>query len=145
MGLFPSRTWFIYGRDENDYWIKEPLASTVAKDDDVEFHMGRFKHYVFKLALGKLDHARKIYLYHGHRVVRAVMRDGNLFVEFSTQESADAWTTCKRSHLGKEFDKYFVHKTSADAEETPSTDTEETPAPLKLRFNCIEDSQFAED
>lgn len=142
MGLFPSRTWFIYGRDENDYWIKEPLASTVAKDDDVEFHMGRFKHYVFKLALGKLDHARKIYLYHGRREVKAVMRDGNLFVTFTRQESADAWTTCKRSHLGKEFDKLFVHKTKPENNDDPNDDE---PAAMELRFNCIEDSQFAED
>ena len=50
MGLFISRTWFIYARDDNDRWM-DPLASTVEKDDDIKHHMGRFKHYVFLLAL----------------------------------------------------------------------------------------------
>lgn len=108
MGAFVSRTWFIYARDGDDNWIEEPLASTITHDDDLHFHMGRFKHYVFSLSLGKLTEGiRKIYLYQGRRVARCERFDDKVVVTMSSREAMSAWAECKRSKLGLEFDKRF--------------------------------------
>ena len=107
MGLLVSRTWFIYARDASDRWM-EPLTSTVSNDDNLEFHMGRFKHYVFSLSLGKLTEGiRKIYLYQGRRVARCERFDDKVVVTMSSREAMTAWVECKRSKLGLEFDKRF--------------------------------------
>ena len=72
MGIFLSRTWFIYARDKSDRWM-EPLASTLSNEEDLEFHMARFKHYVFLLGLDNLDaEISKIYLYQNRRVAKCV-------------------------------------------------------------------------
>ena len=42
-----GQTWFMYARDTEDYWIKEPLYSTLEHAEDIDHHMGRFKHKVF--------------------------------------------------------------------------------------------------
>ena len=82
MGLFVSRTWFIYARDSSDNWM-EPLTSTVANDDDITFHMGRFKHYVFLLGLNKLDATiSKIYLYQNRRVAKCHKTEDSIVVDF---------------------------------------------------------------
>ena len=108
MGAFVSSTWFIYARGADDNWLEEPLASTLSRDDDIKFHMGRFKHYVFSLALEKLeDGIQKIYLYQGRRVARAESKDGKIYITFSSSEATTAWSECKRSKLGLEFDKRF--------------------------------------
>ena len=130
MGLFVSRTWFIYARDASDKWM-EPLASTVSNDDDIVFHMGRFKHYVFLLGLGKLDPTiSKIYLYQSRRFARCEKKDGEVCVEFSTKEASDAWLTCKRSKMGRKFDSVY-------------STTEETE--WRHVFSSCPDSQSVED
>lgn len=99
-------TWFMYGRDKNDRWT-DPIYSTVAKADDVEFHMGRFKHKVFEFALDQLDIC-KLYLYHGRtRYVKAWFEEDTLKVQFCSNESKEAWKTCKRSKKGGQFDQRF--------------------------------------
>jgi|MDTG01.1.fsa_nt_gb hypothetical protein len=130
MGAFVSRTWFIYARDENDRWLQEPLASTLTHEDDYSFHMGRFKHFVFKLGLGRLT-SLKIYLYKGFRVAKAVRKAESVDVIFYSKEAAEAWNTCKRSQLGQAFDLEFQEVDQPDA--------------FKHVFNRIEDSQSAED
>tara|TARA_B110000003_G_C16583336_1_gene508908 strand:+ start:973 stop:1368 length:396 start_codon:yes stop_codon:yes gene_type:complete len=113
MGTFVSRTWFIYARGADDNWLEEPLASTISHDDDIKFHMGRFKHYAFSLALGKLEEGiKKIYLYQGRRVARAESSDGKIYVRFSSHEAVVAWSECKRSKLGLEFDRRFDETSS---------------------------------
>ena len=100
-------TWFMYGRDKNDRWA-DPLYSTVAKADDIEFHMGRFKHKLFEFALGELD-ILKLYLYHGRsRRVKAWFEEDTLKIQFTTTEAKNAWNTCKRSKKGLRFDKEFT-------------------------------------
>lgn len=129
MGIFVSRTWFIYARDADDKWIETPLASTVAHEEDVEFHMGRFKHYVFKLALGELDSTiSKIYLYCGTRVAKCIFmkEEKKIYVEFSSAEAASAWDTCKRSKRGLMFDRRF-EETSKEV--------------YKVVFSYLQDSQ----
>ena len=114
MGLFLSRTWFIYARDDNDRWI-EPLTSTLTNEDDVAFHMGRFKHYVFKLGLGELDETiSKIYLYQNRRVAKCVKSDTEIELEFCSKEAADAWSTCKRSKKGRKFDSKYTLSEQTD-------------------------------
>lgn len=130
MGAFVSRTWFIYARDENDRWLKEPLASTLAHEEDCAFHMGRFKHFVFKLGLGRLT-SMKIYLYRGFRVAKAVRRSETVDVIFYSKEAAEAWKTCKRSKLGQAFDLEFQEA--------------EQPDEFNRVFNRIEGSQSAAD
>lgn len=110
MGLFLSRTWFIYARDANDQWM-EPLTSTLAKEDDMNHHMGRFKHYVFLLALGKLDESiSKIYLYQHRRVAKCEILEDGLRIDFSSKEASDAWDACKRSKQGRKFDSVYSFK-----------------------------------
>ena len=114
MGLLVSRTWFIYARDASDRWM-EPLTSTVSNDDNLEFHMGRFKHYVFLLGLGKLDESiSKIYLYQNRRFAKCVRSEDTLTVEFSTAQAAKAWSTCKRSKQGRKFDSVYTLKEQTD-------------------------------
>ena len=116
MGPVISRTWFIYARSKDDKWLDEPLESTLAHEDDIRYHMGKFKHKFFRLALNRLDdNIVKIYLYHGWRVAKCTKHeDGSLTVAFSTREAHNAWLTCKRSRLGLKFDeKYKVSSSDA--------------------------------
>jgi len=114
MGLFVSRTWFIYARDENDRWL-EPLASTLARENDLVHHMGRFKHFVFSLGLGKLDSTiSKIYLYQHRRMAKCVKENNEIKVEFTSIEVANAWTTCKRSKQGRRFDGMYTLKDTTE-------------------------------
>ena len=106
-------TWFMYGRDKNDRWT-DPLYSTVAKADDITFHMGRFKHKVFEFGLGELG-ILKLYLYHGRtRYVKAWFEEDTLKIHFSADESKHAWRTCKRSKKGALFDQQFEPISVAD-------------------------------
>lgn len=103
-----GQTWFMYARDAEDYWIKEPLYSTLEHVDDIDHHMGRFKHKVFMYALGEMDE-HKIYLYHGwQREVKCWFQDDTLKIEFSTERARDSWSTCKRSAKGRKFDSNFT-------------------------------------
>ena len=105
MGPVLSRTWYIYGRDQSDNWIPKPLDSTLAKEEDTVFHMGRFKHQVFLMAL-QLDHmtVTKMYLYRGWRRVKCDKTENAIVLTFSDDEALQAWSTCRRSRLWKLFD-----------------------------------------
>ena len=107
MGQYFSGPWFIYGRDLDDKWIEEPI-STFSKEDDILFHMGRFKHHVFELGLDKMN-IKKIYLYQKFRVIKAFRQDDKIIVVFSSEEATKAWLNCKRSKLGIDFDKIYDH------------------------------------
>lgn len=108
MGASLSRTWFIYGRDKQDKWFEDPIDSTLTKDDDCRYHMGRFKHKVFLFALQQgHQNCSKIYLYQGWRRVKADLTDDALIITFSDTEARDAWDTCRRSKKGNEFDLCF--------------------------------------
>ena len=107
MGQYFSGPWFIYGRDLDDKWIEEPI-SVYSKEADILFHMGRFKHHVFELGLGKMK-IKKIYLYQKFRVVKAFRQDDKIIVVFSSDEAKKAWLNCKRSKLGIDFDKIYDH------------------------------------
>ena len=111
MGPALSRTWYIYGRDLSDNWISEPLNSTLAKEDDTNFHMGRFKHQVYLMALN-LDHIKvtKMYLYHGWRRVKCEKTENLITITFSDNEARQAWSECKRSRLGKLYDSTWKKK-----------------------------------
>tara|TARA_B110000091_G_scaffold213194_1_gene261871 strand:+ start:818 stop:1177 length:360 start_codon:yes stop_codon:yes gene_type:complete len=103
-----GQTWFMYARDTQDYWIKEPLYSTLISPDDIDYHMGRFKHKVFMLGLGELK-VHKLYLYQGWtREVKCWFQEDTLKVEFSTERARASWKTSKRSHKGRKFDSIFT-------------------------------------
>lgn len=102
MGQFVSRTWFIYGRDSEDEWYV--IKSTLVKEDDYKYHMGRFKHVFFEMALERID-TRKIYLYRGWRMVKCEKTSDRIHITFQNKQVVKAWNECKRSHLGKIFDK----------------------------------------
>jgi len=114
MGQVFSRTWFIYGRDHSDNWIDKPLDSTLAKEDDTVFHMGRFKHQVFLLAL-KLAHisVSKMYLYHGWRRAKCEKTESTIVITFSDTEARKAWGESIPSRLQTLFDSTW-EKISAD-------------------------------
>jgi len=109
MGQVISRTWFLYARDKQDNWLTDPIDSTLVKDDDCKYHMGKFKHKVFRFALGQeLEHCSKIYLYQGWRRAKCELTDETCVVTFSDKEALEAWDTCKRSKLGNKFDQHFL-------------------------------------
>ena len=109
MGSLMSHTWFIYGRDKEDRWLDEPLASTLKKSDNIKFHMKRFKYHVFQLGLGYLDSVHKIYLYQGFRVAKCVLKDDDtMTVEFSSEAAKQAWFTCKRPATCRKFDSMYT-------------------------------------
>lgn len=108
MGQLVTRTWFIYARDQQDNWLTDPIDSTIMKDDDCKYHMGKFKHKIFQFALGQeFQHCKKIYLYQGWRRVKCDLQDQACVITFSDTEAKEAWDTCKRSKLGKTFDQHF--------------------------------------
>ena len=114
MGLFVSRTWFIYARDASDSWM-DPLTSTVSNDDNLEFHMALFKHYVFLLGLGQLDETiSKIYLYQNVRYAKCVRSEETITVDFSSLDASSAWTACKRSKKGRKFDSIYTLKEKSE-------------------------------
>lgn len=101
-----SQTWFMYGRDKNDRWTPA-LYHTLANADDIDFHMGRFKHKVFEFALGEMD-IHKLYLYHNWtRHAKAWFEEDTFKIQFSSVAARDSWKTCKRSKRGQSFDKVF--------------------------------------
>jgi hypothetical protein len=115
MGGYLTTTWYTYGRNENDYWLEEPIDSTVAKSENPLHHMGKFKHKVFQLALGeKYTSTPKIYLYQGYRKAKCELTDKSIIVTFSDSESKKAWDTCRRSKLGLKFDEIYKLPTSKE-------------------------------
>jgi len=110
MGSHLSTTWFIYSREENDDWSENPLASTLTHEKDVNYHIGRFKHLVYKMCVGKLQNIRKVYLYHGWRMIKAVMDKNELCLEFTDKATAEKWWESDEECIetgvySKEFDK----------------------------------------
>ncbi len=91
MGSHFSTTWYIYSREENDEWSAEPIASTLAREDDINFHLGRFKHIVFKMGVGQLKNIKKVYLYHGWRMAKAEMTDNEIRLYFRDESIAEKW------------------------------------------------------
>ena len=118
MGPVISRTWFVYARSRDGKWLDDPLESTLAHEDDLEYHMGKFRHKFFRLALDRLNKDKdidKIYLYHGWRVAKCTKHEDNsLTVEFSSKEAHNAWLTSRRSHLGRIFDERYKVSSSDD-------------------------------
>ena len=53
MGLTSSSpSWYIYGRDKQDYWLPNHIDMSVAQETNELFHIGRFKHQVFFNGIG---------------------------------------------------------------------------------------------
>lgn len=102
MGQFVSRTWFIYGRNSQDDWYV--IKSTLSQENDYNYHMGRFKHVFFEMALDRID-TKKIYLYRGWRMAKCERKDDIIYITFQNNQVLKAWDECKRSHLGKIFDR----------------------------------------
>lgn len=111
-----SRTWFVYARSHEGKWLDDPIDSTISREDDMKYHMGKFRHKFFRFALGLLDkNIAKIYLYHGWRIAKCTKnKDNSLTVEFSSIEAHNAWLTSRRSQLGKKFDEKFKVSESDD-------------------------------
>lgn len=106
MGLTPSRSWYMYGRDHQDYWLSKPLELSIARETDVLFHIGLFKHQVLLMALD-LAHVNvsKLYLYNGwQRVAKCEKTDRMLFITFTDSAKTELWSTCTRSRLQNLFD-----------------------------------------
>jgi len=107
MGSSLSTTWYIYSREENDEWSETPIASTLAREDDINYHLGRFKHIVYKMGVGKLNSIQKVYLYHGWRIVKATLEKNELRLEFTDKTTAEKWWESDEECDGvfsKEFD-----------------------------------------
>lgn len=103
-----SQTWFMYARDKNDRWCDEPLYNTIIKADNINHHMGRFKHRVYEYALGELD-IGKLYLYQGwSRLIKCYIDEDTFKIKFQTKEAKLAWESCRRSQKGKVFDTQFT-------------------------------------
>jgi hypothetical protein len=106
MGLASSsHLWYIYGRDKQDYWLPNYIDMSVAQESNELFHIGRFKHQVFLMALA-LAHGNvhKIYLYHGWRVAKCEKTEKTLSITFTDDKHDALWSTCTRSRLQQLFD-----------------------------------------
>lgn len=109
MGPVLSTTWYTYGRDLDDVWLEDPIDSTVAKSDNIPHHVGKFKHKVFQLAIGReYQDTPKIYLYQGFRRIKCEKTDNQIIITFSDKEAIDGWKNCKRSKAGKIFDEQYT-------------------------------------
>ena len=89
-----GQTWYVYGRSYDQHWLPDPIVSTLCKADDVQHHVGRFKHMVYKLCLGHLENVHKIYLYQGWRMAKAERHATYVKITLRNQTVADAWDKC---------------------------------------------------
>ena len=114
MGANLSRTWYIYSRDADDKWSETPVASTLARGDDIEHHIGRFKHVVFQMALNRMAGVQKVYLYRGWRIAKAHRDNNCLVLDFSKDEYANAWWEADEQAIdsGGTFTRTFAHQWS---------------------------------
>jgi len=108
MGSYMSTTWFIYGRDQDDNWLSEPLVSSTQEVDNMEYHIKRFKYQVYQLGLGNLANVYKIYLYQGFRVARCVLKDETVTVELCSEAAKQAWSNSKRPTASRKFDSVYT-------------------------------------
>ena len=108
MGSYMSNTWCIYGRDNEDCWLDEPLVSSEKKADNMEYHMKRFKYYIYQLGLGYLENVHKIYLYQGFRVAKCVFKDDTVTVELCSENAKRAWSNSKRPSSSRKFDSMYT-------------------------------------
>lgn len=119
MGALVTKTWYVYARDMSDNWLDAPLYSTVAKEDDEKHHVGMFKHRTYQFALGQ-EHSTlyKLYLYHGWRRIKVQKEPASLTVIFSDNAAKEAWDSCKKPKVGKEFYKRWTLDSSHPLEYT---------------------------
>ena len=102
--------YFIYNRDKNDKWEKQPLINN--ENEGIKWHYGRFKHLFFELATEKTTYDYfKIYLYENNtRLTRCELSTDKktVTVIHSNSTASEYWESCKRSKLfGNKFDKNF--------------------------------------
>lgn len=90
-----GQTWYVYGRSHDQHWLPDPILSTLYKADDLQHHMGRFKHMVYKLCLGHLENVCKIYLYQGWRMAKAERHETYVKITLRNHATAIAWDNCK--------------------------------------------------
>ena len=103
-----STTWFSYGRDEEDYWLEEPLVTSEKEVDNMKYHMKRFKYHVYQLGLGNLENVHKIYLYQGFRVAKCVLQNNTVTVELCSEGAKQAWSMCRRPSVSRKFDSVYT-------------------------------------
>jgi len=116
MGGYLTTTWYVYARDKDDHWLSDPIDSTVAKSDNIQYHMGRFKHKVFQLALlHQFTETPKIYLYQGSRRVKCEKTSDSVIITFSDNEAKEAWINCRRSKLGLKVDEKYEGPSDTNA------------------------------
>ena len=116
MGGYLTTTWYTYARDKDDNWLTDPIDSTVAKSDNIDHHMGRFKHKVFQLALDQhFSETPKIYLYQGSRRVKCEKTPDSVIITFSDSEAKESWIKCRRSRLGSKVDEKYEGPPDANA------------------------------
>lgn len=98
-------TWYIYGRSKASDKYTEALQSTLEHHDDLQYHMGRFKHEVFLFALG-MNHAtlKSLYLYNNYwRIAKCWIVDGKLFLDFRDSDTAALWDSCDEVLTSPQF------------------------------------------
>lgn len=132
MGQVVSQTWYVYARTHDQKWTPEPLFSTLAKADDLQYHMGRFKHVVYKLCLGHYDDICKVYLYQGWRIAKAERYNNRVKITFKNKNIETAWEKCAEVRidgrsLTDDFNLHYV---------------EEQEGQLVRRFIASEDYQW---
>lgn len=89
--------WYIYGRSNQTNYYTEALHKTLERHDDLQYHMGRFKHEVYTFSLGDQHQTLKcLYLYNDYwRMAKCWLDDnGKLFIEFRDIETATVWDAC---------------------------------------------------
>ena len=116
MGAYLTTTWYVYARGQDDNWLTDPIDSTVAKSDEIEYHMGKFKHKVFQLALDQqFTKTPKIYLYQGSRRVKCEKTSDSVIITFSDNSAKKAWNNCRRSKLGLKVDEKYQGPSDTNA------------------------------
>lgn len=119
MGQVVSQTWYIYGRSYDQCWLPEPIVSTLCKADDLQYHIGRFKHTVYKLCLGHLENVCKVYLYQGWRVAKAERHETYVKVTFRDKTTAAVWDACDEvpfdgRKLSADFSSHYTSEANND-------------------------------
>jgi len=110
-----SHIWFMYARKADDYWQDDPLYLSEENVDNIEYHMGRFKHKFFLYGLNQFENVHKLYLYQGRTRYVKCWHDGDcLKVEFNSAATKQAWLNSKRSKKGIGFDRLYTVKEEND-------------------------------
>ena len=106
MSFWWNSSWLIYGRSRETNRYTEPLQESLERHDDLQYHMGRFKHEIYTFCLGDQHQTLKcLYLYNDYwRMAKCYIGEHHkLYIEFRDVDTATVWDACDEVLTSNKF------------------------------------------